>query len=144
MNKNTQGTGYQIPEMSLLVKDHKMWLESSKKPIPMRPVLSGNNRLNTHLSELVSELLEPISIRLNGGEINSKEEAAFQIMEINRMIRNIPDWREYDILKTLGKLENPTQEVYQVNGRDLENNNSSRGGDMIIMNGAVKLILMMF
>ena len=144
MNKNTQGTGYQIQEMSLLVNDHKMWLESSKKPIPMRPVLSGNNCLNTHLSELVSELLEPISIRLNGGEINSTEEAAFQIMEINRMIRNIPDWREYDILKTLGKLENPTQEVYQVNGRDLENNNSSRGGDMIIMNGAVKLILMMF
>ena len=54
------------------------------------------------------------------------------------MIRNIPDWREYDILKTLGKLENPTQEVYQVNGRDLENDNSPRVGDMIIMNGATE------
>ena len=51
MKRNIKGYGYQIPEMSLLVKDHKPWQEISNKPVPTRPVLSGNDCLNTHLSD---------------------------------------------------------------------------------------------
>ena len=74
MGKNIIETSYQIPEMSLLVKDHKAWCEDDKKPVPSRPVLSGNSCLNTHLSELVSEILEPISTRITSAEITSTEE----------------------------------------------------------------------
>ena len=101
MNRNIKGSGYQIPEMSLLVKDHKPWQEISNKPVPTRPVLSGNDCLNTHLSELVSEILEPITLRIGGSEICSTEEAAFQMTEIIGMIINDPDWKDTDVLKDL-------------------------------------------
>ena len=68
MARNIQELSSQVPEMSLLFKDHKQWTEADKKPIPSRPVLSRNNCLNTHLSELLSELVEPISVRLSGAE----------------------------------------------------------------------------
>ena len=70
--------------MYLLIKDHKLWSEDSGTPIPSRPVLSGNSCINMHLSEMVSELIEPISSRLRGAEISSTEEAIQKFTELKR------------------------------------------------------------
>ena len=86
MGKNIQEISSQIPEMYILIKDHKMWCEEDNKAIPSRPVLSGNNCLNTHLSELVSELIEPISTRLGGAEVNSTEEALNMISALKKRL----------------------------------------------------------
>ena len=65
--KNFQNHSLEIPDMAILVKDHKMWDPSSNKPVPTRPVVSGNRGVNTHLSEMVSELLEPLVLEMGGG-----------------------------------------------------------------------------
>ena len=46
MMKNLLDHGYEVPQMSILVKDHKDWSFSSKKPLPSRPIMSGNSCLN--------------------------------------------------------------------------------------------------
>ena len=95
--------------MSLLVKDHKEWKESDNKPVPTRPVLSGNTCLNTHLSELVSELLEPISTRINSAEVTSTEEALMKITELNKLIRKGGDWTDkekFNVLNIIGQDDN--------------------------------------
>ena len=63
MLKNLTVAGRDLPEMSLLVKGHKVWSFDSEKPVPTRPVLSGNCAINTHLSELISEIIEPIALQ---------------------------------------------------------------------------------
>ena len=60
---NMTVAGIDLPEMSLLVKDHKSWTFSSGTPVPTRPVMSGNCAINTHLSELISEILEPVVVQ---------------------------------------------------------------------------------
>ena len=108
MGKNTMETSYQIPEMSLLVKDHKVWSEEEKKPVPSRPVLSGNSCLNTHLSELVSEILEPISTRITSAEITSTEEALNKLTELNELVKTNGNWmhdEKYNILTLIGQEE---------------------------------------
>ena len=76
-------TGQDLPDMSLLVKDHKMWSFESGAPVPTRPVVSGNCTINTHLSELLSEVIEPIALEQEGSEIQSSEEALALIDELN-------------------------------------------------------------
>ena len=76
--------GQEVPEMILLLNDHKGW--SGKGVVPTRPVVSGNKGINTHLSELLSEILEPISYTMGGGDILSTEEALEKITNINDCI----------------------------------------------------------
>ena len=64
-----------LPEMTLLTKDHKTWSYESGKAVPTRPVVSGNSTINTHLSEMISEIIEPVALESNGAEIQSSEEA---------------------------------------------------------------------
>ena len=66
MFKNIHDASAQLPEMYLLLKDHKAWSKNDGTPIPSTPVHSGNCCINTHLSELVAEVIEPIATRLNG------------------------------------------------------------------------------
>ena len=82
----------------LLVKDHKLWSEEQGEPIPSRPVLSGNNCLNMHLSEIMSELLEPISISMSSAEITSTEELTQKFNSLNHHIQSDPEWKNIDIL----------------------------------------------
>ena len=103
MIKNIQDYSHQIPEMQILVKDHKQWSEDSKKAIPSRPVLSGNNCINMHLSELISELVEPILTTLGGCEIRSTEEALEKITSLNDMINVNSNWKEVNILDQIAK-----------------------------------------
>ena len=69
MLKNVSDSGFEVPEMAILVKDHKKWNPESGDPIPSRPIVCGNQGLNTHLSELISELTEPIVLEHDGAEV---------------------------------------------------------------------------
>lgn len=88
MNRNILGSTVEVSEMVLLVKDHKEWSPTSGAPVPTRPVVSGSKGINTHLSELISEFLEPISTEMYSGEITSTTEALAKIDKINCDIKN--------------------------------------------------------
>ena len=61
----------EVCPLSLLYKDHKGWdLESGKIP-PTRPLASGNRGMNLHLSEIISEVVEPVADTFKSGfEVN--------------------------------------------------------------------------
>ena len=84
MNRNTQEWSMEIPQMVLLVKDHKKWDPTSNDPIPTRPVVSVSRGPNTHLSELISEIMEPAGSRMQSGEVCSTEEALSKIDDLNK------------------------------------------------------------
>ena len=88
MLKNLVNHSLEVPDMALLIKDHKPWQESSGTPVPSRPVVSGNKGVNTHLSEIIAELLEPLVLKLGGGEVSSTEEALYLINDLNKKINN--------------------------------------------------------
>ena len=83
MRANLVSSDLQLPEMAILVKDHKQWQFDSGAPVPSRPVVSGNSTINTHLSELISEIVEPIALHMNGCEVQSSEEALSLIDKYN-------------------------------------------------------------
>ena len=87
MLRNLQNHSLEVPEMNLLVKDHKTWCQESNSPVPSRPVVSGNKGVNTHLSEILSEFLEPLILELGGGEVTSTEEALYMITEANKCMK---------------------------------------------------------
>jgi len=86
MNNNIQGTSMEVPEMVLLVKDHKEWDSSSNEPVPTRPVVSGSRGVNTHISEWLSEIMEPIASHIKSAEFCSTEEVLSKIDRINSFI----------------------------------------------------------
>ena len=88
--------------MALLIKDHKDYNPDSNAPIPSRPVVSGNRGVNTHLSELVSEILEPLIPEMGGGEVASTEEALNAIADVNEKLTICNnDWNTLNILEEL-------------------------------------------
>ena len=93
MMRNVQNHCLEVPEMALLVKDHKLWSPDSCTPVPSCPVVSGNRGVNTHLSELISEMLEPLVLEMGGGEIASTEEALHAITVVNeKIVGSNTDW----------------------------------------------------
>ena len=58
--------------------------------------------VNTHLSEILLELLEPIVLELGGGEITSTEEALHMIDELNKKITGGIQPREINTLPKSG------------------------------------------
>ena len=61
--------------LSLLYKDHKGWSPSSGTVPPTRPVVGGHLGVNMHLSEVVSDILDPVVSTYEGGkEILSTED----------------------------------------------------------------------
>ena len=91
MAKNITDKGEQSCHMELLLKDHKGWVESSGKPPPSRPVVSGNTGLNCHLSELLSNVLEPITKEAPGSEIDSTKELLDKINKLNEKLSKVPN-----------------------------------------------------
>ena len=85
MATNNVVSGEDLPEMYLLAKDHKNeWSPESSNPVPTRPVVSGNCAVNTHLSELLSEIIEPVALQYKGAEIQSSEEGLAMLNNINK------------------------------------------------------------
>ena len=123
MARNLQDHGAEVPEMILLVKDHKDWTQESGKVVPTRPVVSGNKGLNTHLSELLSEILEPVSLNMLSAEVSSTEEVLHKISSYN------------DYLHKGGDIEN-LNELYNFSDRQDESSTldpatMERGDDML-------------
>ena len=98
MNNNIQGTSMEVPEMVLLVKDHKEWDSSSNKPVPTRPVVSGSRGVNTHISEWLSEIMEPIASHIKSAEVCSTEEVLSKIDKINSFIEAGVDTTKMNVL----------------------------------------------
>ena len=86
MSKNICDMGEQICPMVLLIKDHKGWSPEMNTPLPSRPVVSGNCGLNSHLSELISLVMEPVTNEASGHEIESTTEMLHRISELNKRL----------------------------------------------------------
>ena len=72
-----------IPVLRLLFKDHKGWLPGNG-PIPTRGICGANSGMNTHLSELVSLILEPLATSIPGSwEIISGDDYSNKVEEYN-------------------------------------------------------------
>ena len=73
--------------MYLLYKDHKGW-DLSKGPVPpTRPVASGNRGMNMHLSELLSEVLEPVADGVEDTyEVISTEDMLAKMLIVDRSL----------------------------------------------------------
>ena len=74
----------------LLFKDHKLWESSRGTPPPTRPVMGGNSGMNTHLSEILSWLLEPLATSLIGrsSEVISGEDLKNKMDALNDKNKN--------------------------------------------------------
>ena len=86
MHKNTLDKGEQVCPMVLLIKDHKGWSPDMNTPPPSRPVVSGNCGLNSHLSDLISLIMEPVTSEANGFEVDSTSEMLHRINLLNDRI----------------------------------------------------------
>ena len=76
--------------MSLL---YKGWENGSTDVPPTRHVASGNVGMNLHLSELLSDILEPVVGTLDGGtEVISTEDLLAQVDELNARFSG---WHDY-------------------------------------------------
>ena len=104
MNNNLQGTSMEVPEMVLLVKDHKHWDIESGKPVPTRPVVSGSRGVNTHISEWLSEIMEPIAARMKSAEVCSTEEVLSKIDKLNNEIESGVDTTQFDVLTEMSSI----------------------------------------
>ena len=70
--------------IQLLYKDHKGWKAGDEKPPPTRQVAGGHMGMGLHLSEIISDLIEPMVGRLKGGrEIISLEDLLARIDKLN-------------------------------------------------------------
>ena len=105
MGKNMQATSLEIPDMILLLKDHKQWSEDSGTPVPSRPVVSGNKGINSHLSELLAEIMEPLSNNNVGVEICSTEEALCKVEELNDVLESGASVQDINVLNLLTERE---------------------------------------
>ena len=73
-----------VAPLYLLFKDHKGWSLETGKPPPSRPVVSAGSGQNDHLSEIISNVLEPVVKTWSGGmEMESTGDMMALIEEIN-------------------------------------------------------------
>ena len=63
--------GEVVAPLYLLIKDHKGWSFENGTAPPSRPVCSGNQGFNRHLSEILSMILEPVGHAVGGSDIDS-------------------------------------------------------------------------
>ena len=72
-----------ICPVSLLFKDHKNWTKESGGVPPTRHVAGGHKGMNLHLSEIISDILEPLVETLGGDEVISTEDLLAQVDILN-------------------------------------------------------------
>ena len=100
----------------LLFKDHKNWTSSKGTPPPTRPVMGGNGGMNTHLSEIISWLLEPIanSMMKNSSEVISDEDLLNKIDKLND---DNKDWKpETEKSEPIGDSEEMSNKLEEAPG----------------------------
>ena len=62
IGETTMGLNQSICPLSLLFKDHKGWSPSEGTVPPTRPVVGGHLGINLHISELMSDIFDPVVI----------------------------------------------------------------------------------
>ena len=87
--------------MYLTYKDHKGWKGDDNSPPPTRPIAGGNTGMNLHLSEALSEMIEPLADIYEGAnEIISTEELKAKIEALNLKNEGWTKWRWWDGITT--------------------------------------------
>ena len=96
----------------------------SNKPVPTRPVMSGNCTINTHLSEMISEIVEPLALEYDGCEVQSSEEALAVIDQLNNEVNREGKPPSYNCLE---KFESGSklQKVARYQNSENERSNSA-------------------
>ena len=84
----------------LLYKDHKGWSQAKGRVPPTRSVAGGNRGINLHMSEIVSDILEPMVGRVVGGcEVISTEDALANLEDISSSMKGWTSSSWWDGLK---------------------------------------------
>ena len=84
IRETTMGEALQACPVHLLYKDHKGWTKDKGGVPPMRQVAGGNKGMNLHISEVISDILEPMVGRVTGGrEVISTEDTLAHLEDIN-------------------------------------------------------------
>ena len=79
--------------LSLLYKDHKGWTSHLWTCLPTRAVAGGHLGMNLHLSEVVSDLVEPLVDKHIGGRENiSTEDMIARIEDLNGRNQGWTKW----------------------------------------------------
>ena len=68
VRETMMGNGQALCPLTLLYKDHKGWDASMGTTPPTRPVAGGHLGINMQISEIVSDLLDPVVATYRGGE----------------------------------------------------------------------------
>ena len=85
------------------VKCHKGWYSSKGGTPHTRPVIGGNQGMNSHLSELLSWLLQPLATEMIGkcSEVNSRKDLKSSLHRLN--VAN-QDWEPAaELVRSLGE-----------------------------------------
>ena len=86
IRETMMGEGLTVCPLTLLFKDHKGWNSDMGTIPPTRPVVGGNIGMNLHLSEIVSDVLDPVIENYEGGcEIISTEDLIANLDWTSRM-----------------------------------------------------------
>ena len=79
------GEGVAVCPVSLLFKDHKGWKNGSTSVPPTRHVAGGHRGMNLHLSEVLSDILEPLVGTIQEGvEVISTEDLLARVDSLNK------------------------------------------------------------
>ena len=90
VRETMMGNALETCPVHLLYKDHKGWSEDKGGVAPTRHVAGGNRGMNLHISEIVSDILEPMVGRVEGGqEVISTEDSLSSFEDINE---NMKGW----------------------------------------------------
>ena len=81
-----------VAPLYLLFKDHKGWSVSLGGAPPSRPVASAGSGQNDHMSETISQMLEPVANTWKKGmEVNSTQDFISKMDKINEEDRKLED-----------------------------------------------------
>ena len=88
VRETMMGEGQAVCPLNLLYKDHKGWSPQMGTVPPTRPVAGGHLGINMHISEIVSDILDPIiGEHVGGREILSTEDMIARIEILNELHR---------------------------------------------------------
>ena len=110
-----------VAPLYLLFKDHKGWSVSLGTPPPTRPVASAGKGQNDHLSETVSQVLEPVANVFEGGmEVNSTQDMLNKIDKLNTDgDLELEDINLQEVDEELERMEKEKQETFEVDVDDV-------------------------
>ena len=124
IRETMMGEGQAVCPLSLLYKDHKGWSPEMGTIPPTRPVAGGHLGINMHISEIVSDILDPIiGEHVGGREILSTEDMIARIEILNELHRGwsrVSYWRNMVLGEYRSCMECDGTDLYEWDDEDLE------------------------